>query len=212
MVRTIVDSIREVCLNPTRRQCSEIARRVTEKYPKSFADVTMEGELIGCGYGSLLNQIKTRAERVNRDNTLVRVRKTKRSTDESKSTPSSETTASKCSKTDSYGCINWHPIDLPEGETPESVEEKRSEMVKLFSEEGPRAAEYGQVKELMKITYASQRHAININPPPSIDELKEQWPFLFMKRFLCAHFNTLTGIDVNTEAAPSILKEFWSTG
>lgn len=59
MVRIVVDSIRKVCLNPTRGQCSEIARRIFEKYPKSFADVTMEGELIGCGYGSLLNQIKT---------------------------------------------------------------------------------------------------------------------------------------------------------
>ncbi|KAI7802538.1 hypothetical protein IRJ41_012769 [Triplophysa rosa] len=58
MVRTIVDSIRETCLNPTRSHCSEIARRIAEKYPKSFANVTMEGELIGCGYGSLLNQIK----------------------------------------------------------------------------------------------------------------------------------------------------------
>lgn len=58
MVRSIVDSIREICLNPTRSLCSETARMITEKYPKSFADVTVEGELIGCGYGSLLNQIK----------------------------------------------------------------------------------------------------------------------------------------------------------
>lgn len=151
-----------------------------EKYPKSFADVTMEGDLIGCGYGCLLNQIKTRVEHVNRDNTLVRVRKTKR-INENESTPSSESTASKCAKTDSYGCIIWHPVDLPEDETPESVEEKRKEMVKLFSQEGPRAAERGQVEEWMKTTYASQRYAINNNPPPSIDELKDQWPFLFIK-------------------------------
>ncbi|XP_067291128.1 uncharacterized protein [Pseudorasbora parva] len=163
----------------------------------------MEGELIGCGYGSLLNQIKTRVEHVNRDNTLVRVRKAKRFNDK-ESTPSIESTASKCAKTDSYGCINWHPVDLPEDETPESVEEKRKEMVKLFSQEGPRAAERGQVEEWMKITYASQRYAINNNPPPSIDELKDQWPFLFMKRFLCAHFNTLTGIDVNTRLTESL--------
>lgn len=199
MVRIIVDSIRELCLNPTRSQCLEIAKSITEKYPKSFADVTMEGELIGCGYGSLLNQIKTRVDHVNRDNTLVRVRKTKRPTVDSEHdrVPTSSTTASKCSKTDSYGCINWHPFDLPEDVTPESVEEKRKEMVNLFSQEGPRAAERGQIEEFMKITYASQRYAINTNPPPSIDELKEQWPFLFMKKFLCAHFETLTGIDVN---------------
>lgn len=203
MVRTIVDSIREKCLNPTRSHCSEIARRITEKYPKSFADVTMEGELIGCGYGSLLNQIKTRAEHVNRDNTLVRVR-AKRCISDNESTPSSEITLSKCSKTDSYGCINWQPVDLPQGETPDSVELKREEMVKLFSQEGPRAAECGQVQELMKTTYVSQRYAINKNPPPSIDELIEQWPFLFTKRHLCDHFNTLTGIDINTRLTESL--------
>ncbi|KAI7789386.1 hypothetical protein IRJ41_018293, partial [Triplophysa rosa] len=204
MVRTIVDSIRETCLNPTRSHCSEIARRVTEKYPKSFADVTMEGELIGCGYGSLLNQIKTRAEHLNRDNTLVRVRRAKRCISDNGSTPSSEITPSKCSKTDSYGCINWQPVDLPQGETPESVELKREEMVKLFSQEGPRAAELGHVEELMKTTYVSQRYAINKISPPCIDELKEQWPFLFMKRNLCDHFNTLTGIDINTRLTESL--------
>nr|XP_055025276.1 uncharacterized protein LOC129415351 [Misgurnus anguillicaudatus]XP_055025277.1 uncharacterized protein LOC129415351 [Misgurnus anguillicaudatus] len=207
MVRTIVDSIREICLNPSRSQCSEIARRITEKYPKSFADVTMEGELIGCGYGSLLNQIKTRVEHVNRDNTLVRVRKPKRHITDNESSSSSEITPSKCSKTDSYGCINWHPVDLPQDETPESVELKRDTMVKLFSEEGPRAAERGQVEQLMKTTYASQRYAINKNPPPSIDQLKEQWPFLFMKRYLCAHFNTLTGIDINTRLTESLSRK-----
>ncbi|XP_073668305.1 uncharacterized protein [Paramisgurnus dabryanus] len=167
----------------------------------------MEGELIGCGYGSLLNQIKTRVEHVNRDNTLVRVRKPKRHITDNESTSSSEITPSKCSKTDSYGCINWHPFDLLQDETPESVELKRDTMVKLFSEEGPRAAERGQVEELMKTTYASQRYAINKNPPPSIDQLKEQWPFLFMKRYLCAHFNTLTGIDINTRLTESLSRK-----
>ncbi|XP_062416199.1 uncharacterized protein LOC134107900 [Pungitius pungitius] len=36
---------------------------------------TDEGEIIGCGYFSLLNQLKTRVEYVNRGNTLSRLRK-----------------------------------------------------------------------------------------------------------------------------------------
>ncbi len=204
MVRIIVDSIREKCLNPTRSQCSEISRRITEKYPKSFADVTMEGEQIGCGYGSLLNQIKTRVEHVNRDNTLVRVRQPKRQISDNESTPSSETTTSKCTQADSYGCINWQLVDLPEDETPETIEEKRKDMVKLLSQEEPRAAERGHVEELMKITYASQHYHINHNPPPSFDELKEQWPFLFLKRFLCPHFNILTVIDIISRLSESL--------
>lgn len=64
----------------------------------------------------------------------MRVRQPKRHIGDSESTPNSETTAPKGSKTDSYGYINWHPLDLPEDETLESVEEKRTEMVKLFSQ------------------------------------------------------------------------------
>ncbi|KAJ8342708.1 hypothetical protein SKAU_G00326360 [Synaphobranchus kaupii] len=119
-------------------------------------------------------------------------------------TSSTQPTASKCAKTDSYGYINWHPLDLPEGETPASAEAKREEMVNLFSTEGPRAAERGRVDELMKMTYATQRYAINRSPPPSIVELKEQWPFLFISRFMCAHFNTLTGVDVDTRLQDSL--------
>ena len=166
MVRIIVQAIQEKCLNPTRNQCSEIARLVIEKHPKSFADVTAEGELIGCGYGSLLNQIKTRIDHVNCDNTLVCVRRPKQhATCKTASSNESPTP----SKTDSYGCVNWHPIDLPQGETPESVEGKRKQMVELFSVEGPRAAERAWVEEYMIKTYASQRYTINANPPPSMD-------------------------------------------
>ena len=89
-------------------------------------------------------------------------------------TSSTQPTLSKCAKTDSYGCINWQPLDLPEGETPASTEAMRAEMVDLFSTEGPQAAKRGRVDELMKATYATQRYAINRNPPPSIVELKER--------------------------------------
>lgn len=207
MVRIIVDSIREVCLNPKLSQCSEIAKIICEKYPASFADM-YEGQLIGCGYSGLESQLKTRVDYVNRDNTLVRLRKPKRRSvdmdDSQPVTSSTQPTASKCAKTDSYGCINWHPLNLPEGETPASAEAKREEMVSLFSAEGPRAAERGRVDELMKMTYATQRYAINKSPPPSIVELKEKWPFLFISRFMCAHFSTLTGINVDTRLQDSL--------
>lgn len=207
LVRIIVDSIREVCLNPKLCQCSEIAQRICDKYPTSFAEM-LEGEVIGNGYSTLECQIKTRADYVNRDNTLVRVRKPRRllavMDDSQPGTSSTQPTASKCAKIDSYGCINWQPLDLTEGETPASAEAKREEMVSLFSTEGPRAAERGRVDELMKMTYATQRYAINRNPPPSIVELKEQWPFLFISRFMCAHFSTLTGIDVDTRLQDSL--------
>lgn len=203
MVRVIVDSIREVCLNPTKRQCSEIAQSIIQKYPNSFSDKTEEGELIGCGYYSLLCQLKTRVEHLNRNNTMARLRKPKRTVDE---VDDSQPSTSKSAKLDSYGCVNWNPTDLPEGETCESLELMRKEMLSLFSKEGPRAAERSRVEELMRSTFIAQRHCINARPPPSVADLQAKWPFLFIKRFLCAHFEKLTGIDLDLR-----LKESFST-
>uniref|UniRef100_A0A3Q3N1Z7 THAP domain-containing protein 4-like n=1 Tax=Labrus bergylta TaxID=56723 RepID=A0A3Q3N1Z7_9LABR len=105
MVRIIVDSIRELCLNPSRGQCSQIAKGITDKYPQSFADLTREGEWIGCGYGSLLKKIKSRVENLNRDNRQVRVRRVKhRRIDDRKAVSSIKASASECSKMESYGC------------------------------------------------------------------------------------------------------------
>lgn len=75
MVRAIVDSIRQVCLNPTCKQCTDIAKSIIKKYPDSFADKTEEGDFLGGGYHSLLEQIKTRADHLNRNNTLARVKR-----------------------------------------------------------------------------------------------------------------------------------------
>lgn len=200
MVRVIVDSIREVCLNPTKRQCSEIAQSIIQKYPNSFSDKTEEGELIGCGYYSLLCQLKIRVEHLNRNNTMARLRKPKRTDEVDNSQPST----SKSAKLDSYGCVNWNPTELPEGETVESLEIKRKEMLSLFSQEGPRAAERSKVQELMKMTFIAQRHSINASPPPSISDLQARWPFLFMKRFVCAHFEELTGVDLELRFKESL--------
>ncbi|XP_072571034.1 uncharacterized protein [Paramormyrops kingsleyae] len=201
MVRVIVDSIREVCLNPSKQQCSQIAQSVIQKYPHSFSDKTEEGELIGCGYYSLLCQLKTRVEHLNRNNTMARLRKPKRTEGEM---DDSQPSTSKSAKLDSYGCVNWNPAEFPEGEHLESLELKRNEMLSLFSQEGPRAAERNKVQELMKLTFVAQRHSINASPPSSISDLQARWPFLFMKRFLCAHFKELTGIDLDLRLKESL--------
>ncbi|KAL2086420.1 hypothetical protein ACEWY4_017479 [Coilia grayii] len=74
MVRVIVEEIQHTCLNPSRSQCARIAKRIVEMSPKSFADVNAQGEVIGNGYDSLLNQIKERVKHVNRYNAMAKVR------------------------------------------------------------------------------------------------------------------------------------------
>lgn len=50
MVRETVDAMREHCPNPNKAVCSEIAKFIVTQYPKSFGDLTEEGEPHGSEY------------------------------------------------------------------------------------------------------------------------------------------------------------------
>lgn len=113
---------------PLEQDCTAVAKAITQKYPGSFLDKSEEGEIIRCGYLSLLNQLKTRIEDVNRGSTLSSLRKPRCSQTSHDDQPS----AAKCARIDSYGCISWQPQEYPEGETEASLEDKRKEMLDIF--------------------------------------------------------------------------------
>ncbi|XP_067276269.1 uncharacterized protein [Pseudorasbora parva] len=192
MVRIVVAAMQKHCPNPNRAACVEIAKMIVSKYPLTFADTNDEGEQLGIGYYSLINQLKTRIEHVNRNNVSERIRRPRTTKEHSEGT----STKTVRSKVDSYGCTNWQPKCLPEGETIDSLEDRRKNMVAIFQSAGPRVADMPDIDNSMSLTYIYQRHMLNSCPPPSINVIEEQWPFLFTKRGLCAHFKTLTGIDI----------------
>lgn len=189
MVRTVVAAMQKHCPNPNRAACVEIAKMIVSKYPLTFADTNEEGKQLGISYYSLVSQLKTRVEHVNRNNVSERIRRTRTTATTELSNGTTAKTV-RC-KVDSYGCTNWQPKGLPEGETVGSLEERRKNMVTMFQSAGPRAADMPDIDNSMRLTYIYQRHMINSCPPPSINVIEEQWPFLFTKRGLCAHFKTL---------------------
>lgn len=162
---------------------------IVSSHPLTFMDRTIDGVQIGIGYYSLINQLKTRVEHLNRNSTSDRIRKPR-------TTQDGHVTKPVRSKSDSYGCVNWQPKSIPEGETMDTLEEKRKNLKAIFESVGPRAAEWPATEKCMDVTYAYQRHMINACPPPSISDLKDQWPILFTYRGLCSHFKTLTGIEI----------------
>ncbi|KAL0152014.1 hypothetical protein M9458_052680 [Cirrhinus mrigala] len=81
-------------------------------------------------------------------------------------------------------------------ETEESLKEKQQEMKDLYSTEGPAGVERGHLSQLMKATYYLQRKSINSYPPPSIADLKSEWPYLFMPKEMYMHFKSLTNITI----------------
>lgn len=187
MVRIIVDEMRLSELNPSKSQCLTVARKIVRQHPKSFADVMKDGTLIGSGFGSLVTQLKTRVEHVNRGSILSRRRK-------SKNVSKSPADLAR-GPPDQYGCVRWQP-DCPADETEESLKDKQREMKDLYSTEGPSGADRGHLTHLMKATYYLQRKTINASPPPSITELKNEWPYLFTPKELYSHFQLLTDIDI----------------
>ncbi|XP_030295267.1 uncharacterized protein LOC115595218 isoform X1 [Sparus aurata] len=190
--------MREHSLNPTRRECVVVAIAITQKHPNSFLDKNEVGQLIGCGYFSVINQLKTRVEYLNRGNTLSRLRKPKRTQRDDEDGGDDQRAVATCVRVDSYGCVRWQPEDYPDGETSASLEEKKLEMLDIFSREGLKGAERGTVEDLMAITYAKQPEYIKANPSPSIVDVGREWPFLFSQKFLLSHFATLTDVELYT--------------
>lgn len=188
MVRIVVDEMRLVELNPSRSDCLTVAKMIVKEHPKSFADILKDGTKIGSGYASLLNQLKTRVEHLNRDSMLSRRRRTK--------VPSSSLAKnSAIGPSDQYGCVRWQPT-CPEGETEATLVEKQKQMKELYAQEGPGGAERGHLTQLMETTYYLQRKIINASPAPSIVELRTDWPYLFTLKELYNHFKLLTDISI----------------
>lgn len=188
MVRVIVDEMRLTELNPSKSQCLIVAKKIVRQYFQSFADVLRDGTKIGTGYGSLLTQIKTRVEHVNRGCSLSRRRKLK-------ITSNSPVEHIAPGPADQYGCVRWQP-ECPIEETEESLKVKQEQMKDLYSTEGPAGADRGHLSQLMEATYYLQRKSINACPSPSIAELKNDWPYLFTPKELYSHFKSLTNISI----------------
>ncbi|KAK2863400.1 hypothetical protein Q5P01_002933 [Channa striata] len=212
MIRIIVEAMRAHCLNPNLAACTQVARLIVTQCPATFADKTADGEQLGCGYYSILKQLKTRVEYVNRDDVFSRIRQP-RKRHCSGNGPHDVAIKRGRSELDRYGCVNWQPIALPEGETVESLEAKRKTMSAVFRSAGPQAIELVDVDEYMTLTYICQRQMLNSWPAPHICEIKEEWPFLFTKRGLCSHFRSLTGVEVDTrikEALSTKGRKIWN--
>lgn len=157
--RRVVSAIQEHCPNPNKAACDEIAKMIVSKYPSTFADTNEEGEQLGVGYFSLAKQLKTRVEHVNRNNVSEKIRGPRTTTETSDN--SSRTTRTVRCKVDSNGCINWQSKCLPEGETSNSLEDRRKHMSAIFLSVGSRDGDRPDIDESMRLTYIYQRHMLN---------------------------------------------------
>ena len=187
MVRIVACEMMRKSSCVSKRNSTEVAKKMVAKYPKSLQDI-IEGDVIGPGYHSLVKQLQNRIENVKRSMT-PKIRKRKRCTDESDTdeVPPEQRAAIQ----DTYGCINWDLKFLPLGETAESQQEKK-EKLKMMSQQTDANPE--EVKLLMKLTFYTQRK--QVNQGKDIKYLLEEWPFWFDELGMEVHFKELTGIGL----------------
>ena len=129
----------------------------------------------------MLNQFRVSFVHFNRNNTVERVTAIQGSAGERHNT----------GPTDNYGCTRWQP-DLPPDEM--KPHEKKQRHLEFFTREGLSAIERALVQQLMAATNCLQRKMINTVPAHSTEF--SQWPFLFVPRIMCKHFETLTDINI----------------
>ncbi|KAL7396912.1 hypothetical protein ABVT39_013489 [Epinephelus coioides] len=149
--RTVVSAMQEHCPNPNKAACDEIAKMIMSKYPSTFADMTEEDEQLGVGYYSLVKQLKARVEHANRNNVSEKIRRPRIMSQ----TSDDGSTKTVWCKVDSYGCINWQPKCVPEGETSKSLEDRRKDIMAIFQSAGPRAVDRPDVDESIRLTSIS---------------------------------------------------------
>ncbi|XP_041800685.1 uncharacterized protein LOC121612009 [Chelmon rostratus] len=154
-----------------------------------YWDGAKSGDIVGDGCHSLLQQVKTRVEYKNRNNTLARCRREGRPRREM----AGEARLAR-GPVDQYGCVRWGPADLPVGETEATLENMKRDLLNIYSEEGMSGAE--RAEPIMRKTYVILRKYLNKVPAPAMSEIKLEWPFLFSQKCLFSHFSLLTDIDI----------------
>ncbi|KAJ8665787.1 hypothetical protein QAD02_007449 [Eretmocerus hayati] len=107
-------------------------------------------------------------------------------------------------KNDEYGCAEYAP-ERPNGETLDSQESKRRELLALYTNANPQNME--RIKTLMTDTYSTQRTALN-KRNRNLQTVFTDWPFLKEAEFVILHASKLMGKDMNSIWNKSVNDKF----
>lgn len=177
MVHVIVNEMRGITTNIPYKAFRIIAKKMCDKYPKAFIDRDEDGTVLGDGMHSLVSKLHIRNTYLNRphkstkknDGELVRPKKLKQMNNMR------------------AGCSNWQP-------TIDSVNLSHiSSELQIMDENNENFFPY------LEKTYAQQRCFINQPVPPSVNDIKKEWPMLLNnKTGIYWHFQKLMNIDIKS--------------
>ena len=173
-----------------RNELRMIAGKIVAKYPESFAD-RINGETVGDGTMTLLQQLENRRENASRKNPGKNLkRKAKAASnddDEEASVPVKEL--------DSYGCIKGRWEGKMEGVNTEEVQEETRQALMKEYEESPDNWNKKNIDKWIEATFPLQRKDIN-SSELTVAAVFDRWPFLVEQRWFSQLFKLLTGKDM----------------
>jgi hypothetical protein len=194
IIRHIV-SIISSC-KPTRNNLNVVAQKITDSYPTLKDEV--DGIVVGPGWVSIRNQLESCLSYLSRPLAVLKKAEGIRRrlvTDEAP-------IVTKKQLRDGYGCIDFLPVVLPDGETSESVKVKQLQL-KHWHAEG--RLHETDITSNMRATYMCQRQDLVGHCRLTVIDLLNEWPFLFHPKWMLGHLDQLLGMSLLKKMEESVL-------
>ena len=94
---------------------------------------------------------------------------------------------------DGYGCVDFLPISMPDGQTTESLNEKQKALKQLYENSSSNETE---ITALMTATYYLQRQDLVGHLPLTAPQISDEWPYLVQPKWMLQHASRLLGLNV----------------
>lgn len=177
VIHATVNALREIRRNVPCKALKIAAQKIISKYPKVFEDRDDDGVLLGDGSVTVYQRLLERMNYLNRKRKDEADSKTVHISKRKNMLPAKA------------GCANWQPI-LESNPSLEEIQEKLKNVDENFDQE---------TLEWLEITYPAQRIFLNdIDNPPSVDDVKKEWPILLSSPGILWHYQKLMNNDACT--------------
>jgi hypothetical protein len=103
-----------------------------------------------------------------------------------------------------YGCVDFLPVALPDGETEETLKVK---VEKLKDMHRNSSTNNGEITDRMNATYILQRQDIVGARPLPVGEVRVEWPYLCQPKWMIYHLQRLLGLNVLEKLEASIMSK-----
>lgn len=189
IVHSIIYEMRHIRKYIPAKAFKYVAKQVIEKFSETFQDIDNDGTIIGDGTHSLVCKLIDRNNYLNRPHKTGYFRK------------STSPALTKRKRNCMAGCTEWES-PIPEKD---DIANEKAELQNCVENES--------YFSLLEKTYAKQREFLNnVEEPPSVYDIKREWPVIFKKSAIVWHFEKLTGTNIDKlktslqEKAPKIIE------